>query len=79
VPPLTSVDATALPVKVGAETEPAGVPPLVDELVAELPVNVGAAIVPAGVIRSLPPVVPTSLCAASVPRRVTPSSAVTSV
>lgn len=57
----------ALPLNVWAGTVP------------EFPVNVGALFVPDGVILLLPPVVPTSPCAARVPITVTPSNCVASL
>lgn len=62
VPALSELDATESPAKDGAEFDPAGV-------------KLTVPFVPAGVIKSLPPVVPTSACTASVPTNVKPSSA----
>ena len=69
----------AFPVNEGALFVPAGVPALTALLTTLSPVNDGAEFVPLGVRVSLPPVVPTSAFAATVPTSVFPLSAVISV
>ena len=79
VPALTAEVVALEPVKVWAGTVPAVPVKVSAGTVPAFPVNVGAATLPVGVMVELPPEVPTSPFAATVPRSILPFNAATSL